>query len=141
MYRENGYKWVVVAGRDVSPASLMNAVAHLSLSMASCCSGQEAKQFHEYIDGNGKMVSSISNWPVIVLGAKNCNQLRMLRVRASEAGVPCQAFVGEMIGGSADEQLAKTSETMGEELTYWAVMLFGHRNCVDPLIKRFSLFR
>lgn len=85
-------------------------------------------------------MSTISHWPVIVLQAKNTNQLRTLRSAAISAGVPCQAFTETMIGRSAEDQIQKTKTTDEKSIEYIAVFLFGKNEDIQGLTKKFSLF-
>jgi hypothetical protein len=46
-----------------------------------------------------------------------------------------------MIGRSADAQITATQAAAGEGLDFVLVVLFGPREDVEPLTKRFSLFK
>ena len=111
MYADNEYKWVAVLNRKAPLPQLLNAVGHLALGMRSQCKEEAAGFFHDYEGADGRLMSTVSHWPVIVLQANNANQLRTLRAAALDAGLPCQAFVDAMIGQSAEEQIRKTRAT------------------------------
>jgi hypothetical protein len=140
MYADNQYKWVVVLNRKVQLPRLLNAVAHLALGMRVQCKDEAAGLFHIYEDSETQLMSSISNWPVIVLQANNGNQLRTLRAGALAAGIPCQAFVDTMLGQSAADQIRRTKATNENNLEYVAVLLFGKADELQVLVKKFSLF-
>jgi hypothetical protein len=140
MYADNQYKWVVVLNRRVQLPQLLNAVAHLALDMRAQCNDEVAGLFHSYKDSEAKLMSTISNWPVIVLQANNGDQLRTLRAAALATGIPCQTFADTMLGQSAEDQLRRTKATSEDNLEYFAVLLFGKAEELQVLVKRYSLF-
>ncbi len=141
MYADNQFKWVIVVNRKVPIPKVLNAIGHLALAMPTQCKVEAAGYFHSYEGPDGNLMSSISNWPVIVLQANNSNQLRTLRDAAIAASLPCQAFVDTMIGHSAEDQMQKTKTTNHNTVEYFAVMVFGESDRdLRPLTKKFSLF-
>lgn len=140
MYADNEYKWVAVLNRTIPLPQLLNAISHLALGVGSGCP-EPADHLHEYEDSNGQPMALISHWPVIVLEAKNSNQLRTLRSSAAAAGLKCQAFANTMIGDSAEDQLQKTKATDEKNVDYYAVLLFGKSDLLHGLTKKFSLFK
>lgn len=139
MYTDNEYKWVAVLNRTVTLPQLLNAMGHLALGMPRQCQEETAGLFHNYEDSDGRLMSTISHWPVIVLQAKSSNQLRTLRSAALAAGVACQAFPDTMIGHSAEDQMQKTKATDEKSIEYLAVFLFGKKDDMHGLTKKFSV--
>ncbi|MDM4018199.1 DUF2000 domain-containing protein [Roseiconus lacunae] len=139
-YADNEAKWVVVLNRKVSVPKLLNALGHLALTMPQTCDDPTTEVIHDYHDSNGDLMSRISNWPVIVLKAKNGNQLRSLRKAAGEQRVSCQAFADSMLAESAEAQITQTLSTPEADVEYFAVMLFGDSEKLNALTKKFSLF-
>lgn len=140
MYTDNEYKWVAVLNRTVTLPQLLNAMGHLALGMPRQCQEETAGLFHSYEDSDRRLMSTISHWPVIVLQAKNSNQLRSLRSAAVAACLTCQAFADTMIGRSAEDQMQKTKTTDEKNIEYFAVFLFGKNDDVQGLTKKFSVF-
>lgn len=140
LYSDNEYKWVVVLNRKVPMPQLFNAVGHLAVGMRAGCQDEAARRFHDYEASDGKRLSTVSHWPVIVLQADNSNQLRTLRASAIDSGVPCQAFVDAMVGRSAEEQMLKSKTADESGLEYFAIFLFGKAEDLRVLVKKFSLF-
>lgn len=139
-YMDNEHKWIMVLNRKIMLPQLFNAAGHLALGMGSRCHEDVACHFHNYKDFDGRLVSVISHWPVVVLQAKNSNQLRTLRSAAIAAGLTCQAFADTMIGESAEDQMLKTKETDEGSIEYFAILLFGKHEQLHGLTKKFSLF-
>lgn len=140
MYTDNEYKWVAVLNRTTPLPQLLNAMAHLALGMPRQCHEVTAGQFHDYQSPDQQLMATISHWPVIVLQAKNTNQLRTLRSAALAVGLTCQAFTDTMLGPSAEAQIQKTKTTPENDVQYVAVFLFGRQEDMQRLTKKFSLF-
>ena len=141
LYSNNKKKFVVVLNKKIEMSQLLNAVGHITAGLVSMLNGAEDMKFLEYVDGSGDKHPAISEFPYIVLKAKNGNQIRTLRQSAKEVGLTTNDFVDTMIGGSADIQLIQTKAKKEDKLDYWAIVMFGEAEKIDPLTKKFSLFR
>jgi len=139
-YSDNQHKWVAIVNPKVPFARLINAIVHLALGQQAHRTHDSANFFHGYEGNDGRLVSTISHWPVIVLKADNGNQLRKLRTAALAAEIPCQAFLDTMLGSSAEDQMLRTKSTDDANAEYFAVLLFGSADQLQPLTKKFSLF-
>jgi hypothetical protein len=133
---------VVVLNEKVDVGRLLNAAAHLALGFGASRTSEEkaALSLLEYADASGQSHPHISALSLVVLKA-NCSQLRVLRGRALDAGVPCLDFTSTMTEGTYSDQLERTSRSAADELVYYGVLLFGTRAELDPLTRKFSLFR
>jgi hypothetical protein len=141
MYSDNEYKWVAVLNRRFPLPQLLNALGHLALSVQMSCRLKEAYRHHSYKGADGSELARISHWPLIVLEGDNDNQLRTLRESALSKGFACQAFVGSMLGFSAEDQLRRTQEADLDKLDFLAVLLFGRAEELRGITKRFSLWK
>ena len=96
--------------------------------------------FVDYLDadGNAHPVSALS---LVVLSAKNSNQIRTARLEAIEAGVPYADFTQSMTGDTFVEQMDRTGALREEDLDYWGVAVFGLKEAIDPITRKFSLWR
>ena len=141
MYSNNSKKFVVVLNKKIEMPQLLNAIGHITAGLVGLLSGNEDMKFLEYVDGSNEKHRAISEYPYIVLKAKNGNQIRALRQSAKEIGITTNDFVDTMIGGSADIQLSQTKSKQESELDYWAIVMFGDAEKIDPLTKKFSLFK
>ena len=50
-------------------------------------------------------------------------------------------FTQSMTGGSFVEQMERTGQFAEAELDYWGLAVFGPKQAVDPLTRKFSLWR
>ncbi len=131
---------VLKKGLEVGPA--LNAVAH----MAACLGAQAdtdtraRMSFLEYRDKGGG-VHPVSGLSLVVLAAKNSNQIRTARAAALEARVLTVDFTQSMTGDTSVEQMQRTSEIPETELDYWGLAMFGASQVLNPITKKFSLWR
>ncbi len=94
----------------------------------------------DYLDASGSSHPNISALSLIVLKG-NGSQLASLRARALDAGVLCMDFTSTMTEGNYMDQLARTKLLPTEEITYYGILLYGLRDELTPLTRKFSLFR
>lgn len=136
------HKFVIVLNKSMPPGVALNACAH----MAACITGRASDDdrtkmgFVDYVDadGNAHPVSALS---LIVLRADNSNQLRTARGRALESGLLNVDFTASMITDTYVEQMARTRELKEADLEYWGLGMFGLKADIDPITKKFSLWR
>jgi hypothetical protein len=139
---QNGCKFVVLLNKNLAPGVALNAVAHASLGLSALlANGQkEAMRLLDFKDGDGQIHPNISALSLIVLRGTSGN-IRSLRNDARSAGIPCVDFTSSMTGGSYEEQLERTLTTPEAELDYYCVVLFGKLEDLNPLTKKFSLYK
>src|SRR5262249_33707546 len=97
-------------------------------------------QFVDYTDRDGN-IHPVSALSLVVLSAKNGNQLRTARQAAVHQGLLCVDFTETMTKDTYIEQMERTSKTKEEDLEYWGLCLFGAKDELDPITKKFSLWR
>jgi hypothetical protein len=140
MYRDAHNKFVAVLNRKIPLPQLLNALAHCSSGLGQSLDKSQAEML-EYLDASNEIHPGISRFPWIVLQARNSNQLRDLRTKARNAGLSVTDFTNTMLGESAEAQLKSTKATAEQALDYFVVCIFGSATEVDPLTRKFSLFR
>lgn len=143
LYTDNAYKFVAVLNRKFPLSRLFNASLHIAAGLAGGASDELRKmmQFHDYYDSTGTLKARVSHYPFIVLEAKNGNQLKTLSASARQHGIACSDFVDAMLGCSAEAQLEATRNSDDSSLECIAVCLFGASEELDPLTRKFSLFK
>lgn len=141
MSDSNDYRVVVVVNKRVDIGAAMNAVLHLGAAITNFIknSGREALQFLDFLDGDDRVYPSISAKSFIVLKAKN-GELRKLQQRSEAQEIPVVAFTSSMTGETFKEQLVKTRDTASEDLEFYGVALFGRKEELGSLTRKFSLF-
>src|SRR5262249_60358127 len=103
---------VVHLNKKIHTAISLNACAHMTATLVACDDDQTRMNmsFVDYIDadGNAHPVSALS---LVILSAKNANQLRAARREAIRAGLPIADFTETMTKGTFMEQMARTHAT------------------------------
>jgi hypothetical protein len=136
------HKFVVVLNKKIPPAAALNACAHMTATLVAHADDETKKHmsFVDYADadGNAHPVSALS---LVVLNAKNSSQLRTARLEAIRAGLSHVDFTETMTKDTFVEQMDRTQATREEDLDYWGLCVFGLKQAVDPITRKFSLWR
>ncbi len=145
MDKTNGqtdYKFAVVLNKKVEPGKIMNAAAHMPAALTAKASEEDRKNmmFTGYLDANGGK-HPVSALPLVVLRADNSNKIRRARNAAIEKDILFVDFLETMTDGTYIEQMERTAELKEEELNYWGLCLFGKKEIIDPITRKFSLWR
>ncbi|MBV6509622.1 MAG: hypothetical protein JJLCMIEE_02717 [Acidimicrobiales bacterium] len=138
MYEDNSRKFAVILNRKHPTGLLLNALGHLSVGIAADLGSEEADLL-DYENGAAELTARISRWPVIVLSAKNGNQVRTAYEAALAADLAANVFVTAMLGDSAEAQQRQTAEASPDHLDFVGAALFGSADELAPITKRFSL--
>ena len=134
-------KFVAVLNKKISVGKLMNALAHMSAGLSASYPNISEMRFDTHIDKNDGRHSSISDHGFIILSADNSNQIRTFRKNLMDSGVHFVDFTDTMTVGTFEEQKERTKNTLEENLEYYGVCAFGAKSDIDPLTKRFSLWK
>lgn len=125
--------------KKVEVGRLMNAIGHLTVGISAF--NPEAKNLLEYKDLEGKEMGNISHHAVIVLKAKNSNQLLALKHSADAENIENSCFTESMTIGSSSEQVQASAEKKLEDHEFFGVCLFGSVEKIQPFTKKFSLWK
>ncbi|MFG1673932.1 DUF2000 domain-containing protein [Micromonospora sp. NPDC049282] len=139
--QEAGIRTVIVLNRKLDVGRLLNVAGHLAVGLAAGAPDHRLFDLQTYRDADGDTHPDISAHPVIILKADNSNRIARLRVELSEAGVRSVDFVNTMADGGTARQLLDTAATAAADLEYYGIAFIGERAILDPLTKRFSLFK
>lgn len=139
------HKFVVVLRDQLEPGRALNVCGHLSLGLVAKAARDrpetlEEMAFVNYADADGGRHEPISALGLIVLRGK-ASWLTHLRSELEHTGLIWTDFVDTMIEGSSAEQLARTAATSAADLAHLGLAAFGPRSVLDPMTKRFSLWR
>jgi len=132
----------IILNEKVDFGRLLNAAAHLALGFGAAADQPTrlALRLQNYADASGDSHANISALSLVVLKA-NGNQLRTLKGRVAAAGLQTVDFLETMTGGTYAEQLERTRASSPDDLEYLGILVFGTREELDPLTRKFSLFR
>lgn len=135
------HKFVAVLNKKIPVGNLMNALGHMAAGLGGSYPNKEEMRFDEYFDKDGGEHSSISDNPFIILSADNSNQIRTLRNELMKIGIHFTDFTSTMTVGTYKEQQERTKNTPELELEYWGICMFGPKEVLNNLTKKFSLWR
>ncbi|MBN3808535.1 DUF2000 family protein [Paraburkholderia sp. Ac-20347] len=140
-YADNTSKFVAVINRRHATPVVLNALAHAAFGLSGIAG---VGNLLEYQNVACDFAAKIDESPFIILEAKNSNQLRVLLSNIKEessASIAYNVFTTSMIGASAAAQMEATRTALDEALDFVVVVIFGAREGVEALTKRFSLFK
>ncbi|HWA09489.1 MAG TPA: DUF2000 family protein [Opitutaceae bacterium] len=136
------FRLVAILNKRVETGKAMNALAHC-VAGVTCLAGEPGRaalKFIDFVDFDSLKFPSISARSFIILrGAEG--ELRKVHRQACEGKLPAVAFLESMTGGTYTEQLERTKTTPTAKLSYYAVALVGSAANVNPITKKYSLWR
>jgi len=136
------HKFVVLLNKKLPTGVALNAASHMSACLAARATQDEREQmmFLDYLDGND-VAHPTSGLSLIVLKADNSNKIRQAKEAAVQANISCIDFLQSMTGDSYVEQMARTKLLKPEELEYYGLCMFGEKEKLDGITRKFSLWR
>lgn len=134
-------KFVAVLNKKINTGVLLNALGHMAAGLSASFANIPEMRFDSYFDKDGTEHKSISDNPFIILRADNSNQIRILRNELLSAGIHFNDFTSTMTVGIYVEQKERTKNTPEAELEYYGICMFGDRQILSELTKKFSLWK
>ena len=138
MFADNQKKLYVIVNRNIDAAVQMNAVGHLA---AGIMQKTDDSLFHDYPNQESGLSAFLSHYPVVILQAKNSNQLATAAQKCHEQGIIYNFFTSTMLGQSTEQQIKATQETPFAALEFIAVAIYGDSDKIAPISKKFSVFK
>ena len=135
------HKFVAVLNKKAPIPKQLNALAHMAAGLVGGYSDLAQMRFSAYRDADGVEHPSISDHGFIILQADNANQLRTFRNALSEREIPFTDFTSLMTVGTYLEQHDLMASTKEADLEYWGICTFASKEELDPLTKKFSLWK
>jgi Protein of unknown function (DUF2000) len=136
------HKFAVVLNKKIEPGTALNACAHMTATLVARADSETRKHmsFVEYLDADSN-IHPVSALSLVVLRARNSNQVGTARIEAIKAGLPYADFTESITKDSFVEQMDRTRALREEDLDYWGICIFGLKEVVDPITRKFSLWR
>lgn len=137
----SNYKFVVVLNKNLEPGRALNTASHMSACIVSQAKDDDRKKmfFVDYEDANGGR-HPVSGLSLVVLKAKNSNEVRKVREKAKAEGILFVDFTESMTQGTYIEQMDRTKQIAEENLEYWGICLFGEKDKLNPITGKLSLW-
>jgi hypothetical protein len=142
MSNANNYMFVTLINKNLDVGVALNALGHAALELGEhLAAGQkEAMRLLELRDGDGQAHANISALSLIVLRGTSAN-IDALRRAAIARSIACVDFASDMTWDTYVEQLERTAQTPEADLDYYAIVLFGPADILNPLTRKYSLYR
>jgi len=139
------FKIVAMINKTLEPGPALNAIAHLSVGLlgrliTECPDLLSELNYQNFRDASGEVHPFISGLSLIVLRGSS-NEIRRLREDITAAGLLTVDFHHQMTGESYVEQLERSAQTLESELIYSGVIVLAPKTEIDPLTRKYSLWR
>ncbi|EJH1736419.1 DUF2000 domain-containing protein [Escherichia coli] len=138
MFEDNQKKLYIVVNRNMEASLLMNATGHLA---AGIMQRAEDKIFQDYPNDDSGLSAHLSHYPVVILQAKNSNQLCTALLKCKEARLAYNFFTTTMLGQSTEQQIQDTKVAPLESLEFVAIAIYGDTDALQPITKKFSVYK
>jgi hypothetical protein len=141
-YANETVKLVALVNKRIDPGVAMNALAHSVAAITNLIGdeGRTALRFLDFTDRNSQVYPGISAQSFIILRGID-SDIRKVRERAVEVGLPAVCFTNTMTGETYVQQLERTKATPTQELIFYVVVLVGKAEEINPITKKYSLWR
>lgn len=138
-------KIVLVINKNLEPGVALNAATHLGLGLHGMLFSLqkpdvESINFQNYKDADGNDHAFVSALPLIVLRGKS-GEIRKCRNALQEANLPFVDYTNCMVGGTYTEQIERARSTSESEIEYYAICAIGSKEELDPITRKFSLWK
>lgn len=133
-------KMVIVVGEDVKSWELTNTIAHISAYLGNHIDQDDfvSREVFEIKDG---VINANSQYPIIVLTGKQA-QLKKLNTEVNTKGLESLTYIREMIEYTDDIKLQKSIKNKSlEELDIQGIGIFGNKEDLEEMTKKFSLYK
>ena len=136
-YGEN--KVTVVLDRALEVTTALRALGHLGVALGAHV-GSSLLGRAELLDGAGVAYRGICRHPVVVLRAKKSHIVQAFQAANADSELQAVAFTHEMLETGHDDELARMMLD-SETPILLGLIVFGSSTRVDPICRRFSLWR
>lgn len=137
------HKFVIVLNEKSPVGKLLSATGQLAMSLyRNATKEQQADMsFIPFFNPSGTSLITLSTCSFVVLKGTT-SQLLTLYAKTTEQGLPSAIFTSTMSFNGIEEDLVeKTANTPLDQTEPYAVGLFGKIEELNPLTKKFSVFK
>jgi lysyl-tRNA synthetase, class II len=132
-------KIIVLLNEKIDRGIAFNVIGHITTSIGHY--GENLMGREWLTDAQGTKHKGISRYPVIILKAKD-NKIKEIVAAAREKDLLVVDFPEEMYKTRTDDDLAKAiSRTDENKIKYYGAGFFGATEIINPLTKKFSLWK
>lgn len=133
-------KFIAVLNESFEVNKLMIALGHIASGLAGMNNADNHMNFISYFDVDNSEFPNISQYPFIVLKGKH-GRIKSFREELVIKNLPYSCFLDTMLSGGSELQQKNTREKSLDEIKILAIVTFGDKDTLEPLTKKFSLWR
>jgi hypothetical protein len=134
------HKFVIVLNKRRELPEMISGIGHVAFGLGGSHQPPSDLSLITYVDADGTEYPSVSDWSVVVLRGGS-GQMKNLKTALEAEGLPCVTYLDTMLSGGSQAQQERTKETTGEDIELLALATFGEVTKLDPLTKKFSVWR
>ena len=136
MFEDNQKKLYIIVNRNLDASLLMNATGHLA---AGIMQKAEDGVFQDYSNDASGLQAYLSHYPVVILQAKNSNQLSTAVQKCKNAGLTYNFFTTTMLGQSTEQQVDDTKVASPDALEFFAIAIYGDTEILSQRNSQFKI--
>jgi hypothetical protein len=134
-------KVVVVLSGDLDASTALNVVGHLSVCLGAFADGRLMGRA-TLLDASGVSHRGVAQHPFITLKAKPSHVRKTVELAREEPDLFLADYPREMLTTADDDELHDALlEAQETDLEYLGCLLYGPADVIDPMCRRFSLWR
>jgi hypothetical protein len=133
-------KFVAVLNKSFEASQLLSALGHISAGLVGQTEDKSGMSFVEYQDKSNQRYPSISECPFIILRGTG-GRIKTFREDLINSGIKYSCYLDTMVSGGSDAQREATSQKNYDDINILALATFGPSSLIDPMTKKFSLWR
>ena len=136
MFEDNQKKLYIIVNRNMDASLLMNATGHIADGIM-----QKAEDgvFQDYSNDASGLQAYLSHYPVVILQAKNSNQLSTAVQKCKNAGLTYNFFTTTMLGQSTEQQVDDTKVASPDALEFFAIAIYGDTEILSQRNSQFKI--
>jgi hypothetical protein len=134
------HKLVIILNKRRELSEMLSGIGHVAIGLGGSYQPPEDLSLVTYVDADGTEYPSISDWSVVILRGGS-GQMKNLKKDLEAESLPCVTYLDSMLSGGSQVQQERTRETSAEDIEILALATFGEVSQLDPLTKKFSVWR
>lgn len=133
-------KIVIVVNEELENWRKANAISHVAAYLGNIL-GEDFKTADFFVTQDGILHPRNSQYAIIILSAKP-GQMNNFMNSVRDSGLQYHGFFEEMIDTTDDKEIVRIlANKKDSEIEYYAVGIFGEKEKLDSLTKKYSLYK
>lgn len=137
------HKFIIILNEKAPPGKLLSATGQIAMSLYSNATKEQQvnMSFVPFLSPSGDNLITVSTCSFVVLKG-TANQLLTLYTKTTEQNLLSAIFTSTMsFNGIEEDLILKTASTPLEKTEPYGVGIFGSIDEINPLTKKFSVFK